>query len=622
MADAGYFFLLENAVFAFALSVVLAAFSWAWMVRVNHDGDDPRELFRGALSGGLKVFLTYYVLIPALPFSGLSGQYVQFFSVLLVEMSILLAIQLFSYIFTHLIRAHREALALGIIGGITRSEAVSGSLVTLVKEDPAIMDTAAIVVITANTTMLLRTLFLLLLVPVVGARLFFEVLPPVLGMFAVAFAIIYYTYKNQKTLDIRLKPISMSMAVQIVLAFAVISALSAFAGAYGNLGYYVIAALGALAGALPVVLSTVALLAYKSLPIPVAANIVLIAVIVGYLNDSIVALIFKQPEFFKKLAGKYALVLLGGLAGYVLQKNLVNFSFLPSYSFLLFFLLFFIPTMTWLLLKKRDRELARTVAWGIFGAMLNIALLLIAVPLAPGDFIGVDLHYLLYLILIIVLIEFHLFLYTRLRKVKGLTAIGFVAGIASAESLTFTLSKHGPAPAAKAVFAAKSSMYLRNLAILFAFSSAIAYKLAPLFILLSLCFLVFSSRVRTEETLAVKPSSIPSLGFLFALLFLAAVISNFSLDYLGIYGLYVSTAIISFTGLLPPMLSVLALFVLKRITTDAALLLISLSALIASINDIVIARVFGAKELSGFFLRREIIALAFGVLVLYLAQKA
>lgn len=619
MADAGYFFLLEDAVFAFALSVVLAAVSWALMARANHGGDDPRELFRGALSGGLKVFLTYYVLIPALPLSGLSEQYVRFFSVLLVELSALLAIQLFSYIFTHLIRAHKEALALGIIGGITRSEAVTSSLSKLVKDDPDAVDTAVIVVITANATMLIRTLFLLLLIPVVGVKLFLDVLPPVLGMFLAAVAVIYYTYKNEKVLDLRLAPISVSMAVQIVLAFAIISALSVFAGSYGTAGYYAIAALGALSGALPVVLSMIALLAYKSIPITVAANIVLIAVTIGFLNDSIVALLFRQIEFFKKLVGKYALVLLGGFAGFVVSRGLFDFSRLPPYSFILLFLLFFIPLFAWFALKNRDAVIARTAAWGLFGALFNLFLFLVVLPLSPRYLFGLEARPLLYIIIAITLIELVLFLYTRLRKVGSLTALGFVAGIASAESLTFTLSKHGPAPAAKVVFAGKSSMFLRNLAILFALSAPLAYRLAPAFLLVSLAFLVLSSRLRTDESLAIKLSSLPSLVLLLLLLLFTGIVSRLSLDYLGIYGLYVSTALLSFTGLLPPMLSVVSLLSLGHIPAATALSLLSLSVLVACINDVVIARVFRAGEFSRFLLKKEVIVLVAGLLALYFA---
>jgi len=613
------FLLLEDFVLAFAMSVVLAAVSWALMVRANHSDDDPRELFKGTFWGGFKLFTIYLALIPALGFSGLSPAASQFLSVLLVELSVLLAIQLFSYILTHLIRAHKEALALGIIGGITRSEAVTSSLSKLVKDDPDAIDTAVIVVLTANATMLLRTLFILLLIPVVGVKLFLAVLPPVLGMFMVSVAVIYYTYKNGKVLDIRLAPISVSMSLQIILAFAIISVLSVFAGSYGVSGYYAVAALGALSGALPVVLSMIALLAYKSLSITVAANIVLIAVTIGFLNDSVVALFFKQMEFFKKLAGKYAVVMLGGIAGFALSRGLFDFSRLPPYTFLMAFLIFFIPLFSWAALRKKDASIARTVGLGVFGALFNLFLFLVVLPLLPRALFGLEARPLLYILMAIILIELLLFLYTRLRKVSSLSALGFVAGIASAESLTFTLSKHEPEPAAKAVFAAKSGMFLRNLAILFVLSAPLAYRLAPVFIMVSLAFLALSSRLRAGESFEIKLSSLPSLALLLLILLFTGIISRLSLAYLGVYGLYVSTAIVSFTGLLPPMLSIASLFALGDISKEAALYLLSISILIASVNDVAIARVFRAGDFSRFLLKREALVLVVGLLALYFA---
>jgi len=616
---------------ATAVSVALVFSILIWLLKLRGKGPDhhaARELFFGALSGSLKIAVIYFFAIPLIPSAGFSQNISNSLASVLTGVNFILMIELIAYAYTHLAHAKRESLAIGILGGITRSEAMTGSMVGLVRKSPEYLDTAVCVILTANSTMLIRNMALLLLLPAVGLDLFFAVLPVVLAMFLVSALTVYITYRRQSDLDLKLSPVSLRSAVEIVIAFSAVSFAFSYFGAFGDFGYYAVAAVGAFAGALPVIFSLVALLGYNAISVDAAANVFLIACAVAMVNDTAIAYLFREAELASRLFLNEAVAVLAGVIvflGLAYPKSPL-LSSIPTplvHLFLILVAISLVSVAAWLYLSWKGRE-SGEIAAGIFTSLFNLALIyFVLLPIAPKGLFGfVDFSVILGILLVIIALELFLFLATRLSEQSNLTVLGLVSGVVSAEGVTFSLARQNiddVASAAKMIFAAKSSMFARNFLILAALSFKAASGVWFLALPLSALFYLLSFRTEAgDSSLKLKQSSIPSVLLLLALFTVALVSSKLALDYFGSSGLVLSIILVSFTGGIPPMLSLLSLFAVGQITTGTMVQMLFISSAVVSINDPFICLVFRHPELAKELAKKQLIPFAFSLLVLYL----
>lgn len=616
---------------ATAGSVALLFSILIWLAKLREKDPDhhaARELFFGALSGSLKITVIYFFIIPHIPSLGLSAALTSSFVSVFTGVNFILMIELIAYIYTHLVHAKRESLTIGILGGITRSEAITGSMVDLIKKTPEYLDTAVCVILTANSTMLVRNMLLLLLLPSVGLAIFFSVLPVILAMLIVSVLTVYVTYKKQDDIDLKLSPISLRSAVEIVIAFSAVSLASSYFGTYSVFGYYIVAAVGAFAGALPVIFSIIALLGYNAISVDVASNVFLIACTVAMVNDTLIAYFFKERELAAKLFLNEVIAVLAGIIvflGLAFPKSPL-LSSIPTpvvHLFLVLVAISIVSVIAWFYLSWKGRD-SGEVAAGVFTSLFNLALIyFVLLPIAPKALFGfVDFSVILGILLVVIFLELFLFLATRLSEQADLTILGLVSGVVSAEGVTFSLSRQGIEDvnsAAKMIFAAKSSMFARNFLILAALSFQAAAGVWFLVLPLSALFYFLSFRTEAgDSSLKLKQSSIPSVLLLILLFTVALVSSKLALDYFGNYGLVLSIILVSFTGGIPPMLSLLSLFALGQISTGTMVQLLFISSAVVSINDPFICIVFRHPELAKELAKKQVFAFLFSLLVLYL----
>ena len=611
-----------------SVAIVFSILIWLLKLRGKEpDHHAARELFLGALSGSLKITIIYFFITPHIPSLGLSDKLTSSFVSVFTGVDLILMIELMAYIYTHLAHAKRESLTIGILGGITRSEAITGSMVDIIKKTPEYLDTAVCVILTANSTMLVRNMLLLLLVPSIGLSIFFNVLPVILAMFIVSALTVYITYKKQADIDLKLSPISLRSAVEIVVAFSFVSLASSYFGAYSDFGYYGVAAVGAFAGALPVIFSIIALLGYNSVSVEVASNVFLIACAVAMVNDTVLAYVFKERELAAKLFLNEVIAVLAGIIvflGLAFPKSPL-LSSIPTpvvHLFLVLVAISIVSVIAWFYLSWKGRD-SGEIAAGVFTSLFNLALIyFVLLPIAPKSLFGfVDFSVILGILLVVIVLELFLFLATRLSEQADLTILGLVSGVVSAEGVTFSLARQGiddVSSAAKMIFAAKSSMFARNFLILAALSFQAAVSLFFLALPLSAIFYFLSFRTEAgDSSIKLKQSSIPSVLLLILLFTIALVSSKLALDAFGSAGLLLSIVIVSFTGGIPPMLSLLSLFALGQISVDTMVQMLFISSAVVSINDPFICLVFRHPELAKELIKKQALAFMFSLLVLY-----
>ncbi len=611
---------------AVSAAMILSVLAWLFKLR-DQDSAEAREFFLGTFSGALKISLIYFLIIPYLPSLGFSHIISNSLISLFTAVNFVLAIELVAYLYTHFAHAHKEALALGILGGITRSEAITGSMIDLVRKAPEYIETAVCVVLASNVTMLIRNLVLLLLVPAIGFQLFSRAFPVLFAMIIVSIVTVYFTYKKQNDIDIKLSPISLRSAIEIVLAFSIVSLASSFFGQYGDFGYYGVAAVGAFAGALPVIFSMVALLGYKAISIEAASNIFLIACSVALINDALISYVLKEREFASKLFLNELLAVLAGVVVFLGISSPSLLASVPTPLFHLFVVLAGISIFslaTWVYFRRTGKD-AKEIALGVFASLFNLSLIyFVLMPLVPKVLFGfVNSSLILNILLVIILLELFLFLAARLSDQSDPTLLGLVSGIVCAEGVTFSLARQAvddPVPASKMIFAAKSSMFARNLLILAALSFAAASQAWVVMLPLCVIFLLFSLYTPSQDdsSLKLKHSSIPAVLFLLLFFLAALLLSKFALDSFGSSGLLASVVLLSLASGLAPMLALLSLFAMGQIPLDALVQLIFVSSAVVSINDSLISLVFRHPDLAKTLLKKQILPFLFSLALLYL----
>lgn len=289
---------LINIAITFAVSGGLAAGVYALEGHL-HDHYDKQFLL-GTFLGAVKLLFIYLLVIPIILASPGPAALLNGFRLVLLGLVAILVIELFVYILTHLIQSEKELFIIGIIGGITRSEAVIAEFLDELKENSSILEETTLVILIASTTMIFRNM---LIIAIVMFELFTKVFIPLLFIGALSTVIFYYTYKKTEIDDIKLKAVSLRTAFIIVFLFTIVTTVAQYLSNYPAL-LYIVAVFGAFAGALPIVFSVITLLTFGQIDLMVGATMVVLASAVAYMDDAFLALAFKKFELAKQLALK------------------------------------------------------------------------------------------------------------------------------------------------------------------------------------------------------------------------------------------------------------------------------------------------------------------------------
>lgn len=336
---------------ACAGSGALAAAVYILEGRMHAEYD--KEFFRGTFLGTIKLLLIYLIAIPVILASPGPAALLSGFRLVLLGLVTILLIELFVYIFTHFVESEKELFVIGIIGGITRSEAVIAEFLEELKESAALIEETALIVLIASTTMIFRNLAIL---AIVMFPLFVQVFIPLFFIGAVSTAIFYYTYKKTEIDDIKLKAVSLRTAFIIVFLFSIVTAITQFLSAYPAL-LYLVAIFGALAGALPIVFTVVTLLTFGQIELAVGATMVVLASAVAYADEAIVALLFKQKALAQQLFVKQVPISLAAILLHFYLSGQLSIVALPAgvpwYMLLLPVLLVLVAVAILIIRKRR-----------------------------------------------------------------------------------------------------------------------------------------------------------------------------------------------------------------------------------------------------------------------------
>ncbi|MFC1454562.1 DUF4010 domain-containing protein [Candidatus Undinarchaeota archaeon] len=320
---------------AIGFSVFFGALVWK-LKMIYHESEEDlhtsaMQLFRGTTYGGFKLFLIYFVVVPLLPELPISLNLINFFHILLIGLVFILGVELFVYVFTYFSKYEKEIYTIGIIGGITRSEAVTAEFMDEVRRDSAMLPQAVNIVMVASTVMLFRNAALLLFA---NFALFLKSFIPLIVMGIISAIIVIKSTRMGEKRDIRLKAVSLRTAFKIVVFFALVTGTINIAATYGGFSLYAVAIIGALGGALPVVFSIITMVKIGTISLDVGGLMIILASIVAYINDIFVTYVFKQKDFSKELLKKQWIVALIGILTIYLLSYGYMFPSAPSAIFL------------------------------------------------------------------------------------------------------------------------------------------------------------------------------------------------------------------------------------------------------------------------------------------------
>jgi len=291
---------LANIAIMFAASGGLGAASY-YLKGYFHD-DYDKEFFKGTFLGTLKLLFIYLLITPIILASPAPIAVLNIFRLILMGLVIILVIELFVYILTHMVKTEKELFVIGVLGGITRSEAVIAEFLEELRENNSLIEETILVILIASTTMVFRNLVIL---AVVLFELFLIVAIPLLALGIASIFLIYFTYKKTEVEDITLKAVSLRTAFEIVFIFTIITAVAEYLAGFSNpILLYLVAVFGALGGALPIVFSVITLLSFGRIELAVGATMIILASAVAYMDDAFLSILFKQKELAKDLAIK------------------------------------------------------------------------------------------------------------------------------------------------------------------------------------------------------------------------------------------------------------------------------------------------------------------------------
>ncbi|HOU70852.1 MAG TPA: MgtC/SapB family protein [Methanothrix sp.] len=218
------------------------------------------------------------------------------------------------YILIRILGTERGLSLTGILGGLVSSTAVASSMAAEVRESPQILSSAVFATAIASCTMFPR---ILLIVLVVNRNLFFALLPPLLLMTLVGFALAYLFARQSPSpgRDVKVKdPFRIIPALKFGAFFAFILVLSKLANVYfGDAGLYAAGIISGLADVDAIAL-TMASLAGTSLPHNVAVTAIILAAITNTLVKLTITFVLGTRQFGLRMARIFLPISLVGLA--------------------------------------------------------------------------------------------------------------------------------------------------------------------------------------------------------------------------------------------------------------------------------------------------------------------
>ncbi len=218
------------------------------------------------------------------------------------------------YILIRILGTERGLSLTGILGGLVSSTAVASSMAAEVRESPQILSSAVFATAIASCTMFPR---ILLIVLVVNRNLFFALLPPLLLMTLVGFALAYLFARQSPSpgRDVKVKdPFRIIPALKFGAFFAFILVVSKLANVYfGDAGLYAAGIISGLADVDAIAL-TMASLAGTSLPHNVAVTAIILAAITNTLVKLTITFVLGTRQFGLRMARIFLPISLVGLA--------------------------------------------------------------------------------------------------------------------------------------------------------------------------------------------------------------------------------------------------------------------------------------------------------------------
>jgi uncharacterized membrane protein (DUF4010 family) len=218
------------------------------------------------------------------------------------------------YILIRILGAERGLSLTGILGGLVSSTAVASSMAEQVRENREILPAAVFATAIASCTMFPRILFIVL---VVNRNLFFALLPPLLIMTLVGFALAYLLVRKSSSpaKDVQVKdPFRIVPALKFGAFFAFILVISKLANVYfGDAGIYAAGIVSGLADVDAIAL-TMASLAGSSLTTNVAVTSIILAAVTNTLVKLVIVCVLGTREFGLRMARIFLPISLVGLA--------------------------------------------------------------------------------------------------------------------------------------------------------------------------------------------------------------------------------------------------------------------------------------------------------------------
>ena len=276
-----------------------------------------KQLKTEELYSGLKLLLISLVVLPVLPNQGF-GPWQSLNPYLIWWMVVLIAgISFAAYISIQLVGTRKGILATGMLGGLASSTATTLHLSQLAK-DRAVLRIAAGGIIISSATMFPRVFFEVM---IINHRLIPYVWPALLFMLILAIASVMlmrpWREENESVPAPHVQnPMELLPAIKFGLLLGLIMFLSkALQVWFGDTGLYLLAAVSGLADVDAITLSLASMAKTGSSP-QLAAQAIILAVMVNTLVKALLACWIAGVEMSKKILPAFIIIILGGIGSF------------------------------------------------------------------------------------------------------------------------------------------------------------------------------------------------------------------------------------------------------------------------------------------------------------------
>jgi len=309
--------LTEDGEFLLTASIaVLVTFALAGKIELSRFA---RKLTRQELLDALKFMIATIVVLPILPRSPIDpwGVFNPFEMWLLAVL--VLSVSFVGYVIMKVLGPTEGIAALGFLGGIASSTALTSAMSERVRQTPKILQAGAFAILLASSTMFLRALMLL---GALNAALAAELTLSFAGMAAfggLICVVLWLRIKDKKASV----PFGSSFAIMPALKFAVLYTIISFVSFFakkvlGDIGLFGTALLAGLADIDVVVTSTATLLSHGEITINAAS----LAVFLGAVSNTFTKLLLVRTigtrSLTREIGASFLLILLFGAGLFLL----------------------------------------------------------------------------------------------------------------------------------------------------------------------------------------------------------------------------------------------------------------------------------------------------------------